>query len=142
MRKLTQRQKSFIELYDGNGTDAARRAGYSGSDNTLAQTARDLLRNPHVAEAIEKRNAKALKVDIANRQERQAFWSKSMRDEVLDMRDRLKASELLGKSEADFTEKHQVELLSTLTDEQLKARFDELVARASVSATKPPEEAE
>jgi hypothetical protein len=38
------------------------------------------------------------------RQQRQQFWSKVAGDESQEMKDRLRASELLGKSEADFTE--------------------------------------
>lgn len=42
---------------------------------------------------------------IANRQQRQEFWSSVMNDAEVDLSVRLRASELLGKSEADFTEK-------------------------------------
>lgn len=39
---------------------------------------------------------------VASRLARQAFWSSVMEDPTADMSDRLKASELLAKSEADF----------------------------------------
>lgn len=90
-------------LYAGNGTQAAREAGYTGSDNTLAQTARDLLTNPQVLEAIRARETTELRPRIASRLERQAFWTEVMYDTGADLPNRLKASELLGKSEADFT---------------------------------------
>ncbi|MDP2270930.1 MAG: hypothetical protein Q8K32_09385 [Archangium sp.] len=41
---------------------------------------------------------------IANRAERQAFWTSVMLDSKERTTDRLKAAELLGRSEADFTE--------------------------------------
>lgn len=103
--KLTPRQARFVELYAGNGTEAARAAGYRGSANTLAQTARGLLTKPHIAAAIRARQEQEDRPRIASRLERQAFWTQVMEDEEEEMSARLKASELLGKSEADFTEK-------------------------------------
>lgn len=131
-KKLTPKQAAFVQLYDGNGTEAARRAGYKGSDNTLAQTARDLLRNPQIQKGIGARNNKALAPDIADRQERQSFWTKTLRNEDIEMKERLKASELLGKSEADFTEKHEHRhSFDDLTDEQLEARFLALLTKVA-----------
>ena len=45
---LTAKQKLFAEAYVAclNATEAARRAGYKGSDNTLAVTGHDNLRKP------------------------------------------------------------------------------------------------
>lgn len=57
-RKLTLKQQKFRDLYDGNGTEAARRAGYTGSDNALAQRAVELLRNSKITDAIEARRVK------------------------------------------------------------------------------------
>lgn len=107
MREFTERQKKFIQFFDGNGTEAARKAGYNGKGNSLGVMAHELLRNPKIREAIDKRNAKipTTKLHIATREERQAFWTKVLHDQNEEMNSRLKASELLGKSEADFTEK-------------------------------------
>ncbi len=83
------------------------------------------LSKPDIQHAIRTREIRRRKKHIATREERQAFWTKILRGEetqpavvgtdgegnsiVADippkMCDRLKASELLGKSEADFTDK-------------------------------------
>jgi hypothetical protein len=42
---------------------------------------------------------------IATRKERQEFWTKTMNTKSNGLLLRLKASELLGKSEADFTDR-------------------------------------
>ena len=120
----------FIQLYDGNGTDTARKAGYTGSDNALGKTAYDLLRLPKILKAIAKRtdnvkdrNGQAKK--IATREDRQNFWTETMTGKETDMKDRLKASELLGRSQADFTEKVQVsgqQDLNVIVDEARKKR--------------------
>lgn len=102
---LTARQQAFVDAFDGNGTAAARAAGYKGSDNTLAVQARRLLRNAQIRAAIDARLGPDAKKRIADREERQAFWTSVMRDANKKMDARLKASELLGKSEADFKEK-------------------------------------
>ena len=123
---LTPKQQKFVDAYTGNGTAAARAAGYRGNDHTLAQVARENLRKPEIAAAIKARAAKEAKPIIATRTERQTFWSKVMNDRTELTRDRLRAAELLGKSEADFTEKLEVKGELTL----------EALVRGSM---KPPE---
>lgn len=122
---LTPKQQKFVDAYDGNGTAAARAAGYAGTDATLSQVASENLRKPEVLAAIQARNqvpgsVRAAVVQaghIATRAERQAMWTKVMLDDKARLADRLKASELLGKSEADFVERLQHE--GKLTLEQL-----------------------
>ena len=75
MRNLTLKQRIFIDVFSGNGTDACRKAGYKGSDNVLAQQARVNLMNPHIAERIEQRNKESNAGYIADRETRQRFWS-------------------------------------------------------------------
>lgn len=108
MGNLTLKQQKFIEAYDGNAIDAARKAGYSGSYSSLGVQAHDNLKNPKIVAAIQQRNAEKLNKTIATREERQKFWSDTMRDKELDINARIKASELLGKSEADFRDKLDV----------------------------------
>jgi hypothetical protein len=60
---LRPRERLFIEAYlatRGNGTESARRAGYTGSANVLAATASRLLRSVKVQEAIRERTEKAV----------------------------------------------------------------------------------
>lgn len=104
---LTQKQQRFIEYYDGNGTEAARKAGYVGSDIVLAQVASENLRKPYIKTALENRNKTAMADVIANRTNRQEFWSGIMWDTDQDIKDRLKASELLGRSEGDFIDRKE-----------------------------------
>ncbi len=47
------------------------------------------------------------KINIATRSQRQAFWTEIYNDQTKNMADRLRASELLGRSEADFVDVHQ-----------------------------------
>ncbi|MDW7774670.1 MAG: terminase small subunit [Desulfobulbaceae bacterium] len=115
---LTVKQQRFVDLYDGNGVQAARAAGYKGNDNTLAVVAKENLRKPHLKAAIEAREQKAKEKGILTREERQRFWSDVIRGEEREritvdgeevevapsMQSRLKASELLGRSQADFTD--------------------------------------
>ncbi|MBK9446194.1 MAG: terminase small subunit [Betaproteobacteria bacterium] len=104
---LNPKQRQFIAEYliDFNATQAAIRAGYS--KKTAGSQGFDLLKKPEIAAAVAKGQAKQLDKAIATRADRQKFWTEVMQGLAADsdMRDRLKASELLGKSEADFTEK-------------------------------------
>jgi len=107
MRKLTGKQQAFTDEYcvnGQNGLQAAKAAKYKGNDNVLAQMAHKLVRNGKVREAIDSKLAKMKAESIATRQQRQQFWTQVYQDENAEMSSRLRASELLGKSEADFTE--------------------------------------
>lgn len=120
---LTQRQKDFARLYDGNGVAAARAAGFRGDSATLASTAYRLLRNDEVRKAIEARDKDVSVLPlIMSREERQELWSRIAADPEADPSVRLKASELLGKSQADFTEKLEVKGELTLLELVQRAR--------------------
>lgn len=105
-RKLTERQRRFVEAYHttGNAVESARQAGYKSPHPEGVR----LLRNATVAAAITAQGEKRTVAAIADRKERQTFWSKVARDEVVDMNHRLKASELLGKAKGDFLSKVEV----------------------------------
>ncbi len=49
---LTERELRFVEAYRGNGLEAAKAAGYEGSENTLKSYASKLLRKPAIADAL------------------------------------------------------------------------------------------
>jgi phage terminase small subunit len=125
-KKLTTKQERFVDALmgaaGGNATEAARLAGYSGSDDTLRQVGSENLTKPHVRAAIDAR--RAAEPLVWGREELQRFWSevasgKPVEQLTLDdgkvvtapaaMRDRLKAAELLGKSQALFVERHKHE---------------------------------
>jgi phage terminase small subunit len=66
MRQLTKKQRLFVEEYlkSWNATDAARKAGYKGNDNTLASMGDENLRKPAIDAIIQKRlNSKAIDAD-------------------------------------------------------------------------------
>lgn len=100
--------RKFAAVYGGNGVEASAAAGYKGNRATLAQQAYRLLRNADVRELIERREEGSLLRLSLTRAERQELWSEAASDPDVAWRDRLKASELLGKSEADFTERFEV----------------------------------
>lgn len=104
--KLTTRQRRFVEAYTGNATAAAIAAGYS--EKTAEVIGHENLRKPKILAEIKARETIRSTPLIASRAERQQFWSSVMRDKEQQMRDRLKAAELLGKSEADFVERQEI----------------------------------
>jgi phage terminase small subunit len=59
--KVDERPHKFVLLYfkHPNGTEAARQAGYTGSDNVLASTASQLLRHPKIQAHLGELRAKA-----------------------------------------------------------------------------------
>jgi phage terminase small subunit len=101
---LTPRQQAFVEHYAacGNATEAARRAGYKQPNPQGAEN----LAKPSIQAAIAERTQAAVSARIATAEERQSFWTAVLRgEEDAEMKDRLKASELLGKCQGDFIDR-------------------------------------
>lgn len=113
MARLTEKQRKFVEAYmgdaEGNATEAARLAGYSGDEDALAVRGAENVRKRKIREAIRERQQKDPLV--ASRKERQSFWTAVMRGEEgdPDTKDRLTAAKMLGKSQGDFVERHEHE---------------------------------
>lgn len=118
-KKLTAKQQKFVEHYAacGNATEAARLAGYK---KPHPQGAENLLK-PTIKAALQELTAPISHSRIATAVERQSFWSGLMRgvdiyknvgiDEPVpdvEMKERIKASELLGKAQQDFVTKVDV----------------------------------
>ena len=135
MPKLTAKQQAFVDHFNGNATEAAIKAGYS--EKNARNTGCRMLTNANVLAAIKKRQEKPRALRIATREERQAFWTRVLMGQELEtkydsegneykktpeMRDRLKASELLAKSDCDFINK--VELSGGVTVKGTKKRYD------------------
>lgn len=148
--ELTPRQKKFVDFYCGNGADAARQAGYKGDVYALSVTANKLLKIAKVAAAIAAREKKENQPKIATRQERQAFWTAIMKGELpgkeneddehgrdfwycdnagvyrkkedVTLAERIKASELLAKSECDFVQKIEMNVNVSLENRMKKAK--------------------
>ena len=119
-KPLTAKQRAFVEAYAGNATEAALAAGYTTSNARIVGCQN--LTKANVKKAIENRGKEARNLRIATRQERQNFWTRVMLGEEpdADMKDRLKATELLGRSEADFTEKIQADMKVNVTRKEYK----------------------
>lgn len=102
MKKLTHKQQLFVKYYNGNASEAALKAGYS--KKTAPFIGAENLKKPQIRQAIQTRTAQISKKHIGTREERQSFWWSVANNEDFSMGDRLRASELLGKSMADFTD--------------------------------------
>lgn len=129
---LTEKQRRFVEAYtgaaEGNATEAARMAGYSGDGGTLAVTATRTLRVAKVAEAIAEATEPVRSAAIMDRKERQELLTTIARggDPEAKPSDRLRAIEVLGKMQGDFIERSEQRVttnidprLANLTTQQL-----------------------
>ena len=97
--QFTIKQQCFIDCYDGDIKKAAKKARIS------YVYGRTLYTKSYILEAIKHRQDTEVRPKtIMSRQQRQQFWSEVAKNEDVEWRDRLRASELLGKSEADFTD--------------------------------------
>ena len=127
--KLNARQKSFCEFYvaSGNATESAIKAGYK--EKYAGANADKLLKNTNVSKYIKKITEEHTNNRIAKAEEILEFLTATLRGEVteevvvggfgksaiekisknVDLKDRLKAAELLGKRYRLFTDKVEVE---------------------------------
>jgi len=100
---LTAKQSAFVREYaiDNNPSKAAERAGLN------ADYGRQLLTKPHIHDAIAELQEEARSNTVLTLSELQEWWSNLVTGQDPDARttDRLKASELLGKSQGAFTDK-------------------------------------
>lgn len=113
-KPLSERERRFVDAYmgeaAGNGTEAARAAGYTGSAKVLQVQGSRLLSKAIVKDAIEVARQAATDEAIADRGERKRLLTTMLRDGEVPPRDRIKACETLGKMEGDFVEKREVTL--------------------------------
>lgn len=101
---MNLRQKLFCEYYlgecAGNAEQAAIKAGYSVKS---ARTGGNkLLQNAQIQQYIAQKSSKIATDNIASIQEIQTFWTRIMQDEDEPTKNRLRASELLGKAKGIF----------------------------------------
>jgi phage terminase small subunit len=85
------------------------KAGYEAEGNAAEVNASRLLRNAKVLEYIKARNEQLNVELIADIMETKRFWTGIMRDEGSDMKDRLRASEFIAKTNGAFIEKKEVQ---------------------------------
>lgn len=117
----TPKQRAFLDCWDGNINSTAEKANISIS------YAKVLWADPEIKKLIRRREQNRTTKSVANRIERQEFWTKvllgeetskvitidddgveTIKEILPKMSDRLKASELLGRSEADFTDNQRI----------------------------------
>lgn len=135
-KRLNPKQRMFVEAFYGCPLEAARIAGYNGEDTYLRAQGNKLLSNPLIMQAIRDRSKYQNKMTnvIADKDHRQELWTSIMRNNDIHEREnkdpngitipaaniplaiRLKASELLGKSEGDFVERIDITGNVTITD--------------------------
>lgn len=111
---LTARQRCFCDNFRGNASEAARAAGVR--TELAAQQGYRWLTTPHVKAEIDRQASARTVRAVKTRDELQRFWSEIIDDPMAPLRDRMRASELLGKSRGEFSEKLEVKGELQLTD--------------------------
>lgn len=107
MAGLTPNQKKFADEYikTGNAKQSYINAGYKARGNRAEAAASRLLRNVKVRDYIRQRNKELDKDTIADMTEVKEFWTNVLRNKAADPKDRLKASELIAKTNGAFLER-------------------------------------
>lgn len=116
---MTLKQEKFIKAYlcNGGNASAAYRTAYNATNmkpNVIHNKASELLKKDEVRVSIEKLRSEITKASIASIEEVQSFYTNILRDEDEELKDRLKASELLMRSKGGFIEKIEHSLINTI----------------------------
>lgn len=95
---MTEKQRRFAEHYaaSANATEAAKAAGYS--DKTARSQGQRLLTNADIKQYITSLQSETRSGRIVTMEQVKAFWSEIMNNPDEDIKNRLKASELLAKA--------------------------------------------
>jgi phage terminase small subunit len=103
---LTQKQLFFIEHYiqnGGNGSAAARAAGYRGSRGTLGAVAHENLNKPHVRDEIRRRQAQIReRMEISTQAKRERLWAIANECKEVDPTTAIKAIQELNRMDGDY----------------------------------------
>jgi phage terminase small subunit len=143
-KKLTLKQIRFAEEYikDLNATQAYKRAGYKAtSDKVASANSNKLLRNYCIKEHIEKlqqQRADIVKVDAQYVLENLIAFIEPG-PEFIEVKDRIKCLELIGKHIGMFTDKieHSGSMnnnvaITSMTPEEREARIQQLLEKAKI----------
>jgi phage terminase small subunit len=126
---LTEKQRRFCEAYSGNGGNALAAARSAGYRQPVPQS-NENIKKPIIQKAIESLRLTTTSLAIMTRRERQELWSAMIRDESIPTMARLRASELLGKSQGDFIDRQEVTgSFETIPDCIRRIRIDALLAK-------------
>ena len=105
MNNLTVKQKAFCDYYlmSGNATQSAIKAGYS--EASAYSTAHSNLKKPEIIEYLQSFQDRTDDKRVADMNEVQAFWANTMRNEEFKIEDRLRASDLIARSNGAYLDK-------------------------------------
>lgn len=141
---LTPKQQAFCDYYieNPNATEAAIRAGYS--EKTARQLAAENLSKPYIREYIDARMKQKEISRIASQDEVLEFLTKVLRgqsdnDTEIDVRERIKAAELLGKRYLLWTDKQVVDGAQkvTIVEDMTADGLDDAIERGDEHENQP-----
>ena len=122
---LTKLQQSFVNAYSGDLVATMKAIGEGGDESSLHAKGRRLLDMPAVQEALRSRHTYVVeqKKNIADRNDLMEWWTGLMKNEdkhgapgdKVPLRDRLKASEYIGKAHIMFGEKKEIDMKQSVT---------------------------
>jgi hypothetical protein len=119
--------KAVLELYDGNAAKVARILGVS------VTVVHKHIQHPVVRYMLgERKPLMSVEGAIADREERAETLTLVMRSPSIDVKDRLKALELLGKMHADYTDRLEVKGEITTLHELVRSLAEEPPPKAGV----------
>lgn len=125
--KLTIKQQRFADEYiiSGNATEAAKKAGYS--KKTARAMGAENLTKPSIKKYIEECIAEIQGPKIATMVEIREFWTSILRDGEERTSDRLKASELMARTEGAFLDRQEVAMHGEMDVNATASKYEKYI---------------
>jgi phage terminase small subunit len=109
---LSERERRFVDAYmgdaQGNGTAAARLAGYKGNAKVLGVQSTRLLTKANIQAAVTARRVALDSQSIADAKERREILTAIIRNGQQESRDRIRAIDVANKMDGIYIEKHEL----------------------------------
>ncbi len=130
----TERQVLFAYHFQGNATDAARKAGYSGNANTLGATGARLIKDTKIRSIIQA-ITDMQPATILSPEMILIEWTKVINDPMASRPDKAKALDSLAKAHGMFIDKtislnyNKTDRVDDLTDAELSTLLAQTVSQ-------------
>ena len=128
-KRIKNKREMFVAAYQGSIKETCKIIGCT------TQYGYDLLQDPDVMAEIQGRWDVMKQDKIASREELQSFWTNIMRNPEANFMEQMKASELLGKSNCEFTERKIIEAGPTLLSGQKSIEIEDRIKLLTEDAT-------
>jgi phage terminase small subunit len=116
---LTAKQEKFVQcIIEGMSQADAYRSAYSTkrmTNNAIYREASVLMTNPNISQRVKELREKLMNKKVMSAQARLEWLTEVIKDEGINMTDRLRASDQMNKMQGEYVQKVEAEVNNNVT---------------------------